>query len=181
MIFENVIWKQPPIQWYSHFPDENYHIWHYEQWSEIKPEGKTVEYVGDFLGKLIQACESDIDEIESTLLKPKSYSEVRMRNFINQFEWTFAKTYADKAPHEYIVLDKLGLNHKEEFIKIAQFIRDNGFKAMYFTREGYYYRIDENYYWTMDEKVEDTNLINRAKWADYELIDNSWFWKGRKQ
>jgi hypothetical protein len=113
-------------------------------------------------------------------MKNETYTENDFRNFINQFQWTFAKTYADKAPHEYIVLEKVGLEFKADFIKIAQFIMDNGFKAMYYTREGYYYRIEENYYWTMDKNVEDTNLINRAKWSDYELIDNSWFWKGRK-
>jgi hypothetical protein len=32
----------------------------------------------------------------------------------------------------------------------------------------------------MDEDVNDTDLINRAKKEEYELINNSWFWKGRK-
>ena len=109
------------------------------------------------------------------------YTEIDFRNFINLLEWTFAKTYAQKGPHEYVVLKKVGLHFKEEFIKIAQFIRDKGFKALYYSREGFYYRIDENYYWTMDEKAEDTDLINRAKWDDYELINNSWHWKGNKK
>ena len=86
------------------------------------------------------------------------YTEIDFRNFINLLEWTFAKTYAQKGPHEYVVLKKVGLHFKEEFIKIAQFIRDKGFKALYYSREGFYYRIDENYYWTMDEKAEDTDL-----------------------
>jgi hypothetical protein len=33
----------------------------------------------------------------------------------------------------------------------------------------------------MDNEVNDTDLINRAKWSDYELIANSWYWKGRKK
>ncbi len=107
------------------------------------------------------------------------YTEEQFRNFVNKFDWTFAKTYANTAPHEYIVLDKVGLEHREEFIKIARFIREKGFEAYYYSRAGFYYIIDENYYWTMDEKAEDTDLINRAKLSDYELIDNTWTWKGK--
>lgn len=108
-----------------------------------------------------------------------NFTEQEFRNFVNRFDWIFAKTYADTAPHEYIVLKKVGIEYKEEFIKIANFIREKGFKAYYYSRVGFYYIIDENYYWTMDEKAEDTDLINRAKLKDYELIDNMWTWKGR--
>lgn len=108
------------------------------------------------------------------------YTESDFRNFVNRFKWTFAETYADKAPHEYMVLEKVGLEHKAEFISAAQFIRDAGFKAFYYKRQGFYYILDDNYYWTMDENVEDTDLINRARLTDYELIDNSWRWKGIK-
>ena len=108
------------------------------------------------------------------------YTESHFKNFVNQFSWIFAKTYANKAPHEYIVLNKVGNEHKDEFIKIAQFIREKGFKAFYYTREGYYYKLDKNYYWTMDDKVEDTDLINRAKIADYDLVNNTWKWKGNQ-
>lgn len=165
--------------WWTNFPNTEFQSWNDETWTEVKPNGKTVEYVTNFLENLINASVQDIDEVENVKENCENYTEKEFKHFVNQFEWTFAKTYAEKAPHEYIVLSKVGLNHREEFIKIAQFIRDKGFKAYYYTREGFYYRIGENYYWTMDEKVEDTDLINRAKWNDYELIDNKWNWKGK--
>ncbi len=31
---------------------------------------------------------------------------MEIREFINKQSWTFAKTYAEKAPHEYIVRGK---------------------------------------------------------------------------
>jgi len=105
-------------------------------------------------------------------------TENDFRDFVNKFEWTFAKTYAKKAPHEYIVLDKVGIEHKAEFVAVARFIREAGFEAFYYNRKGYYFILDDNYYWTMDDMVEDTDLINRAKMSEYELIDNSWHWKG---
>jgi len=105
-------------------------------------------------------------------------TENDFRDFVNKFKWTFAKTYAKKAPHEYIVLDKVGIEHKAAFVAVARFIREAGFKAYYYRRQGYYFILDDNYYWTMDDKAEDTDLINRAKTSEYELIDNSWHWKG---
>lgn len=56
-----------PTQWYSDFPDQKYDSWGYEQWSEIKKGGATVEYIAGFLAKLIKACKSDIDAEEAAL------------------------------------------------------------------------------------------------------------------
>jgi hypothetical protein len=109
-----------------------------------------------------------------------SFNENEFRDFVSKFKWTFAKTYATTAPHEYIVLRKVGLEHKADFINAAQFIRDAGFRAFYYKSKRFYYSLGDFYYWTMDEAVKDTDLINRAKLADYELIDNSWRWKGHK-
>jgi len=178
---EEISLRKPPTVWYSNFPDSNFYNWGYEQWSEIKPNGKTVDYVATFLGKLINASVEDIEKAENLLSKQQLYTEDDFKKFVNKFQWIFAKTYADKGPHEYIVLKEDGQQYKDEFVKIAQFIRDHGFKAMYYKWEGYYYKLDENYYWTMDNNVNDTNLINRAKLSDYELIDNSWYWKGRNK
>lgn len=113
-------------------------------------------------------------------MQSNNYSEQQFKEFVNKFEWIFAKTYAEIAPHEYIVLKKVGYQHKSEFIKIAEFIRQKGFEAYYYSRVGFYYILDEYYYWTMDENVNDTDLINRAKLSEYELINNSWYWKKRK-
>lgn len=176
---DNWIGESGKIFWSANFGEKSFYNWNYDQWSEIKTEGKTVDYVAEFLGELIKTSEFDIDNIENTYQKRETYSENNFREFVNKFEWIFAKTYAQTAPHEYIVLNKIGNEYKDEFITIAQFIRDKGFKAMYYKREGYYYKLDENYYWTMDDDINDTNLINRAKLSDYELIDNSWHWRGR--
>ena len=109
------------------------------------------------------------------------YTEEDFRTFVNKFTWTSAKTYVNRAPHEYVALSKVGPEHQLEFIKAAQFIRQAGFKALYYNRPNFYYILDGNYYWTMDDRVEDTNLINRAKLSDYELIAGRWQWKGQKQ
>ena len=61
----NPFLKMPPTVWYANFPDPEYQNWGYKQWKEIHSGGETVQYVAEYLGKLISACEKDIDEIES--------------------------------------------------------------------------------------------------------------------
>ena len=102
-----------------------------------------------------------------------------LERFIVQFRWIFAKMYADTAPHEYVVLEYVDEKFKNDFVQFASFIQNYGFVAKYYTREGYYLEYGDYYYWTMDDRPEDTELINRARLDDYELIENSWFWKGR--
>lgn len=94
------------------------------------------------------------------------------REFIIRHEWIFARTYAAFCPHEYIVMKKQSKDEWPLFPEIAQFIRDEGFVAEY-GRLGpnRYYIVDEYYYWTLDPKVEDTELINRAKLSDFEFVD----------
>ena len=95
------------------------------------------------------------------------------RDFINRHEWTFAKTYAAFCPHEYLVMRKQPEEEWPLFPEIAQFIRDKGFVAEY-GRLGpnWYYIVDDWYYWTLDPKVEDTDLINRARLSDFEFRED---------
>jgi hypothetical protein len=58
------LWSNPPIIWWSEFPDKDYKIWNYKQWSEIKENGETVIYVADFLEKLINISVKDIEKME---------------------------------------------------------------------------------------------------------------------
>lgn len=63
---------------------------------------------------------------------PDKFTEADFRNFVSKFTWTFAKTYAKTASHEYIVMNKVGLEYKPDFVKAAHFIRENGFEAYYY-------------------------------------------------
>ena len=51
-------------------------------------------------------------------MKSNNYTEKEFKEFVNKFEWIFAKTYAKTAPHEYIVLKKLELNTKMNLLKL---------------------------------------------------------------
>ena len=45
-------------------------------------------------------------------------TEIELRQFIERESWTFAKTYADKAPHEYVVRSKQK-STDEEFMAVV--------------------------------------------------------------
>jgi hypothetical protein len=102
----------------------------------------------------------------------------KLRDFINSFTWTYAKTYTKVCPHEYIVKDKIDDKHHEYFTLVVSYIRENGFTANYKSRSGEYYILDDHYYWTMGAPVEETTVLNRAKLSDYQLVDNAWVWNG---
>ncbi len=101
-----------------------------------------------------------------------------LRDFINMFKWTYAKTYAKICPHEYIVKDRIDQNQWDIFAEVVALIREEGFKANYKSKLGEYYILDDHYYWTMGAPVEETTVLNRAKLSDYQLIDNAWVWNG---
>ena len=93
-------------------------------------------------------------------------------DFIDRHDWIFAKTYAAFCPHEYLVMKRLPPEEHPLFPEIARLIRENGFTAEY-GRLGpnWYYIVDDYYYWTMDPRIEDTDLINRAKLSDFEFVE----------
>ena len=54
----------------------------------------------------------------------------QIREFIAKQSWIFAKTYADRAPHEYIVRGRAA-GTDEEFMSVVNYIAENGI-TMYF-------------------------------------------------
>ena len=94
------------------------------------------------------------------------------QQFIARNKWTFAKTYAAFCPYEYVVKDRLTEEEQRVFEQIVSFIRENGFIAIY-GRKGpnRYYIVDEYYYWTMGEPIEETTILNRARLCDYTFSD----------
>lgn len=70
-------------------------------------------------------------------------NDKQMREFIEQFEWIFAKTYAEICPHEYIVKTKMNCEYWETFKAVVENIRNAGFQALHEEHAGIYYIVDE--------------------------------------
>ena len=79
-------------------------------------------------------------------------------------EWTWAKTYADSAPHWYVVLGRTRGMDRDDFVKVAELIRTYGEPGKFYSRVGLYLFNPERTHkvWSMDENVKDTDLINLA-------------------
>ena len=88
--------------------------------------------------------------------------------FVNENIWIFAKTYADWAPHEYVVKEKIEEKYQIIFSELVIFIRENGFPAFFGNKE-HIYLYHGHYYWTMGDSPEEAIIINRCKYDDYRM------------
>jgi len=84
-----------------------------------------------------------------------------IKNFINKVKWTNAKTYEKSAPHEYIVRAEIP-QYENEFVNFTLFIRENGYKEKFYSKEFVYYDVDNFKYWTYGDPIETTTILNRA-------------------
>lgn len=92
--------------------------------------------------------------------------------FIVGANWTFAVSYAETWPHEYIVRDQVD---EKLFIKLVEHIRFYGYKGSFYTKEITYYDEDGFVYWTMGAPVDETTIINRCRKEqtyEYRLAHN---------
>ena len=88
--------------------------------------------------------------------------------FLQKQNWTFAKTYADRAPHEYIVRGKVS-GMDQEFADAVIHIRENGIPMHFWGQEYIYLYLDGRLYWTMGEPIEETTIINRCDLDDCDI------------
>ena len=91
-----------------------------------------------------------------------------IKEYFNSQSWRFAVTYADRAPHEYIVRGKCN-GTEDEFERAVRFIRANGFTAHFWGRPQTYIYLDGHFYWTMGAPPEETTVINRSNANDYHV------------
>ncbi len=81
----------------------------------------------------------------------------KLKRFIETTKWTFAKTYAETWPHEYIVQEK---TDKEMFRELAEQIDKYGYPSKFYDKTMIYFDQDGYTYWHME------NIINRCVEAD---------------
>ena len=85
-------------------------------------------------------------------MRNKQLSE-KLRKFIKESNWIFAKTYATTWPHEYIVQEQVDNNL---FLALARYIDSFGYESNFNNIKYMYYDYEGHSYWNMD------NIINRC-------------------
>lgn len=84
--------------------------------------------------------------------------------FAGSREWTFAKTYADTAPHHYIVEARTPQVTHEDMVRAAQVIHTFGTPGKYYSLTKIYLVSPDGDYrwWTEADDFADTTLVNRG-------------------
>lgn len=96
-------------------------------------------------------------------------------DFAETREWTFAKTYARSAPHDYVVAGRTpGVSH-EDLVRAARVIHTFGSPGKYYSVTKIYLVSPDGRFrwWTEDEVFNDTNLVNRARTDRFYGIQNA--------
>ncbi len=99
------------------------------------------------------------------------------REFVERQQWIFAKTYAKRSPHEYVVRGKIN-GADDEFAQAVMYIREHGFKVKLFKTVYVCLQLDNRFYWTMGAPVDETTILNRNNLDDYQVVlyvkDKEW-------
>lgn len=98
-----------------------------------------------------------------------------VRTYLESQKWTFAKTYANKAPHEYVIRSKC-IGGDENFMKVHKFIQTHGILMYYYSLASRYVFYGDYYYWALGDENDTGAIINRAKVSDYKITT---VWKGK--
>ena len=77
----------------------------------------------------------------------------KLKNFIKEQDWIFAKTYAKTWPHEYIVQERVD---NKLFLELANHIDQFGYEDYFYKMKQIYFDYDGFTYWHME------NIINRC-------------------
>lgn len=92
----------------------------------------------------------------------------KWEKWVNSFDWTFAKTYAKKAPHEYLVRDKISKDNQKLMLGFAKFIKEHGYEEKFWQTTFVYLNIGKYKYWTCEYPLYKTSLVNRC------LVENKY-------
>ena len=83
----------------------------------------------------------------------------KLKDFIENAPWIFAKTYADTWPHHYILRKQV---NETLFVEAVKHIRTYGTEGPFYSKNYIYFEEDGLMYWTMGSSIEKTILINRC-------------------
>ena len=85
-----------------------------------------------------------------------------LKAWVNKQDWVEAKTYKNTAPHQYLVKWKIPFKEHKYFIAFVKLIDKEGVYEQFYNTKFKYYHMGNKKYWSMDDTVEKTDLINRA-------------------
>ena len=109
--------------------------------------------------RLVLSTEKPIVGLPLEILEPSRPFSAEVRRFVESTTWTFAKTYAQTWPHEYVVKTA---ENAPQILALAKHVFEQGVTARFYAEERRYFRENGKVYWSMDPSPEATDLINRC-------------------
>jgi len=92
-------------------------------------------------------------------------------SLIPKLNWTFAKTYANKSPHEYVIL-RPDTKHRDEIAKFIDFIKNNGEDELYYGHPFKVFKIDGRKYWYayQTDNYTTPDILNRSTLENVDTV-----------
>jgi len=96
----------------------------------------------------------------------------RLKAFIADSTWIFAKTYATTWPHEYIVQERVD---NDLFLELAGHIDTFGYESEFYSTKQIYFDFGDDTYWHMGNIINrcPTSETYRRRKAEGRLPENS--------
>ena len=83
-----------------------------------------------------------------------------LKAFVTSETWTFAKTYAETWPHEYLARDCVD---EDLFGELVRHIRSHGHEGRFYSESFTYFEEDGLVYWTIGAPIKETTIVNRCQ------------------
>ena len=102
------------------------------------------------------------------------------KSFAESHQWKFATTYAETAPHEYLVKKWLSEEDRLLFERLVQTINKDSVVGYFYGHKNNYLILGDHYYWYMADCYPDNlavDLINRTTTNYLEYRDGAYYYK----
>lgn len=102
------------------------------------------------------------------------------KSFVGYFNWRFATSYANTAPHEYLIKEKLVYDNQLLFERFVALIKRDCEEGYFYSNKNKYYILGNHYYWLSGYDNMPVDLINRAKVSQLQIKDGKLYYGGNK-
>lgn len=105
------------------------------------------------------------------------FTEEEAHEFVNRMNWTFAKTYANSCPHEYLGKYKLPFELQLLFERFVATMKLNEKPGFYYSQKNEYYILGDYYYWQFWFDNFPCDLVNRAHISSLKCRDGLYYYE----
>ena len=114
----------------------------------------------------------------------EAFSLEEAKSFAESHQWKFATTYANTAPHEYLVKKWLSEEDRLLFERLVQTINKESVVGYFYGHKNNYLILGDHYYWYMIDCYPENlavDLINRTTTDYLEYRDGAYYYKERQK